>query len=484
MIDPTKPPHDRESEAPAEPKLATPAATRRGLTVNRREVIGAAAGTLATGVVRSAVAANVVEPVRIAVIGTGGRGSDLIRSLSTIIGVELVALADDYPPHLEKAATYAGPQAALFDDYRRMLDDVKPQAVVIAVPLYLHYAVARDCLSAGIDVFCEKTMCHTIDEARKLAVEVEASGRVFQVGLQRRANPIYRQAAAMVQAGVLGQVSAVKAQWHRNNNWRRPVPVAKGDADWSRLERKLNWRLYREYSGGLMTELGSHQLDVVNWLLGTTPKRVSATGGVDYWRDGREVCDNVFCMYEYELTPPSTFQTRTPIGEPGASATGNTSSATGVAASTSLKPYIVRVTYSSLCNNAYEGASELVMGTKGSLYLTSGKGLFYREKQADDIGWKPKPAADGGDDANASLVTAGKTLKLSNSPWAHRGEPLEIDNLIGDDTRDELVSFVDHVRRGDVKTICDVHEGLRDTLTVLTANLAIDQGRTLEIPKA
>lgn len=428
----------------------------------RRELLGLAAGALATGVVPSAAAETSLEPVRTAVIGTGGRGSDLIRSLTTIQGVELVAVCDDYPPHLAKAATYAGPQAAQFDDYRKLLDTVKPQAVVIAVPLYLHYQVARDCLAAGVDVFCEKTMCYAIDEARKLADEVTASGRVFQVGLQRRANPIYRQAAAMVQAGVLGQVSAVKAQWHRNNNWRRPVPVAKGDADWLRLERKLNWRLYRDYSGGLMTELGSHQLDVVNWLLGTTPRRVSAVGGVDYWRDGREVCDNVFCIYEYELTPKS---------DPRTSVSGS---------GTSLKPYTVRVTYSSLCNNAYEGASELVLGTKGSLYLTSTKGLFYREKLPDDVGWKAKK--EGDDDANASLVTAGKTLKLSNSPWAHRGEPLEIDNLIGDDTRDELVSFVDHVRRRDPKTICDVREGLRDTLTVLTANQAIDEGRTLEVP--
>ena len=142
----------------------------------------------------------------------------------------------------------------------------------------------------------------------------------------------------------------------------------------------------------------------------------------------------------------------------------------------------MRVTYCSLCNNAYEGASELVMGTKGTLYLTSNKGLFYREKQADDVGWSAKKTTDGGG-ANASIVTAGKTLKLSNSPWAHRGEPLEIDNLLGDDTRDELVSFVDHVRRRDPATICDVREGLRDTVTVLTANQAIDEGTSLAIPR-
>ncbi len=89
----------------------------------------------------------------------------------------------------------------------------------------------------------------------------------------------------------------MKAQWHRNNNWRRPVPVAKGDADWTRLERKLNWRLYRDYSGGLMTDLGSHQLDVVNWLLGDIPAASDRERRRGLLARRREVCDNVFCLY-------------------------------------------------------------------------------------------------------------------------------------------------------------------------------------------
>src|SRR5262249_11937183 len=154
---------------------------------------------------------------------------------------------------------------------------LRPQAVVIAVPLAQHYRIAADALAAGCDVFLEKTMCFSLDEARRLAKQVAESKRVFQVGLQRRANPIYRQAAAMVEAGLIGQVTAIEAQWHRNNSWRRPVPVPRSDAGWPALERRLNWRLYRDTSGGLMTELGSHQLGVANWVLGTTPARVLAS---------------------------------------------------------------------------------------------------------------------------------------------------------------------------------------------------------------
>ncbi|MEP7343201.1 MAG: Gfo/Idh/MocA family oxidoreductase [Acidobacteriota bacterium] len=417
------------------------------MSITRRTFLGTAGAALAA----SSVLRADEPPVRLAVIGTGGRGSDLIRALTTIEGADLIGVCDDYPPHLEQGAKYAGPQAKTFTDYRRLLDELKPQAVVIAVPLHLHYRVASDCLSAGCDIFLEKTMCHSIAEARQLARQIGAAQQVFQVGLQRRANAIYKQAQAMVAAGMIGQVTAIKAQWHRNNSWRRPVPAPKGDARWAALERRLNWRLYRASSAGLMAELGSHQLDVANWFLGTHPKRVFASGGIDYYRDGREVYDNINCLYEYQIKPSQA------------------------------APYTVRVSYSSLCNNAYEGAAELIMGTKGSLYLTSAKGLLFQERGADAVSWEggqDKAAAD----ANAAIVAAGKTLKLTNDPWAHRGAPFEIDIAEGNDTRDELVSFVDHVRRRDLKTIADANVALADCATILIANQSVEAGGWVEFP--
>jgi predicted dehydrogenase len=419
------------------------------MSITRRTFLG----TAGAAIIHSRVLRAEETPVKICVIGTGARGSDLIRALTTIEGVEIAGVCDDYPPHLEQGAKYAGSQAKTFSDYRKLLDELKPQAVVIAVPLYLHYRVAADCLSAGCDVFLEKTMCHSVDEAQRLARQIVESGKAFQIGLQRRANPIYKQAQAMVAAGMIGQVSAIKAQWHRNNSWRRPVPVAKTDAKWQSLERRLNWRLYRAYSGGLMAELGSHQMDVVNWFLGKHPKRVLATGGIDYYRDGREVVDNIFCLYEYEMKP--------------------------ISKAPEAKPYTVRVSYTSICNNAYEGAAELIMGTKGSLYLTSAKGLLFQEKGADAVPWE---GGKGAADANAAVVTAGKTLKLSNDPWAHRGTPIEIDIEEGNDTRDELVSFIDHVRRNDVKTIADAAVGLADCATILIANQSVETGGWVEFP--
>jgi predicted dehydrogenase len=253
-----------------------------------------------------------------------------------------------------------------------------------------------------------------------------------------------------VQTGMLGRVTAIKMQWNRNSDWRRPVPVPAGHPDFAEYDRRLNWRMYRDRSRGLLAELGSHQLDIANWVLGTHPKRVIGTGGIDYWRDGREVCDNVHCLYEYEVRPLVVRRNAPPLPS-------------GV----DSEPYAVRVSYSSLQNNAYEGASELILGTQGTLFLSQKKGLLFREQTPEEIPWAKQA------EQNAALVASGKTLKLSNDPWAHRGPPFEID-AEGDDTRDQLVSFIDHVRTGDRNTICTAHDGLINTATVLMGHEAID----------
>ncbi len=384
------------------------------------------------------------EAVRIAVVGTGGRGTDLIRTLSTIEHAHIVGICDDYPPHLQKAHEVTGPEAKAFTSYSEMLTQTRPSAVVIATPLYLHYDMCMEALQAGCAVFCEKTMCYSIDQANSLAKTVHQQQAIFQVGLQRRANPIYRQARAMISSGMLGQIIAIKCQWHRNNDWRRPVPISKSDSQWKKLEHRLNWRLYLPYSRGLMTELASHQMDVVNWMLDATPTQVLGSGNTDYWKDGREVYDNIFCIYDYQLTNQE----------------GN--------------PYSVRATYSSIQANAYEGASELIMGTKGSLYLTTKKGLFYTEAAATEIEW----AKEDKELQQAEIITAGKTLKLSNDPWAHRSKPFEID-ADSDDTRDELIAFLDCVQRQDPNTICDVDEGLKDTITVLNGHKALHEKKVV-----
>ncbi len=129
-------------------------------------------------------------------------------------------------------------------------------------------------------------------------------------------------------------------------------------------------------------------------------------------------------------------------------------------------------------NNAYEGASELILGTRGTLYLTSSKGLLFQEAERPAA---PPPKRVAPTEAAAS-VTAGKTLKLSNDPWAFRGKPIEIDIAEGNDTRDELVSFVDHVVRQDPRTIADADVALADCATVLIANQSAETGGWVDFP--
>lgn len=415
--------------------------------MNRRDFLGHTAAFALTGLALQHPSFSDDPPVKVAVVGTGGRGTDLVRKLSTIERANIVAVCDDYEPHLTRGGEAAGPQARNYLHYEEMLQKEAIDAVIVAVPLYLHYAVCRDAIHAGCDVFCEKTMCYSVAEAQELVKLVQAHNTIFQVGLQRRASAIYRQAQAMVQTGMLGDVFSIKAQWHRNGDWRRPVPVKRDHPDWQRLERKLNWRLYWPYSQGLMTELGSHQIDVANWMLGTSPARVTAFGGTDYWKDGREVFDNVYCIYEYDKQDKEGHS------------------------------YTARVTYSSIQSNAFEGASELIMGTKGTLLLTERTGLFYKEGGEETVDWQ------GGeqDEANAAAatITSGKTLSLSNDPWAHRGKPFEI-QAGSDSTRDQLISFLDNVQQKDMKTICTVENGLINTASAIMANQAIQEGRTVE----
>ena len=413
----------------------------------RRFLLGSSALTLGSLTLGSAaVGANSaddpdLEPVRVAVVGCGSRGSDLIRALTTIDGAALVGICDDYTPHRERGRTLAGPNVPAFEDLAAMLRDSGPTALVIATPLDRHFAMCQAATTAGCAIYCEPLIGQTLAEAVELTRLIARAGTIFQVGFQGRANAIYDQAEAMVAAGMLGSIVAIECRWHRHDDWRRPVPVAKSDPRWAELDRRLNWRLYRASSAGLLAELAGHQLDVAYRLLGGPPRRVVGSGGIDHDRDGREVADNVFCTYDHEVIPPPD--------QPGPTRT-------------------VRVTVSTLLANAYEGASETVLGTKGTLFLTPTKGLFYREATADD------PQV---------IITSGKTQKLANDPWTHRGKPFEID-ATGDDTRAALIAFLDNVRRRDPATICPAPTGLLNTATILIGNESIREGRAVTFPEA
>lgn len=286
--------------------------------------------------------------VRYGMIGTGTEGCTLLKFLTTIPEGRCVATCDIYPPNLKKGVETTGVNPDTYTDYRQLLDLKDVDAILVCTPLYLHSQMVIDALDAGKHVFVEKTMYFKEEEGDQIRKVADAHPKqVLQVGLQRRSSVLYNVAMQMISKGALGKVMFVRAQWHRNSNWRRPVPDAK-------YERLINWRMYKDYSGGLMAELASHQIDVANWAFNAEPLSVVATGGIDYWKDGREVCDNVEAIYEYSEGR--------------------------------------KLLYSSILYNAHLAYNEQILGDRGSLIITVGKGMYYREAAA-----KVVPAGAKGD---------------------------------------------------------------------------------------
>jgi predicted dehydrogenase len=270
--------------------------------------------------------------VRLGVIGTGDRGRALIQNIAKTRNCTVAALCDTYAPNIAKAQQWVAKGTPTFSDHRAMLDARGLDAVVIATPLNMHARHSLDAFDAGLHVWCEKAMARTIDDCGAMVKKSQDSGKVLQIGHQRMFHPTYLNALRRVKAGEIGTITQIRASWHRNNSWRRKVPD-------DRTDRQVNWRLYRDSSAGLMTELATHQLQVGNWFLDAVPTRVIGSGSICFWKDGREVYDHVALIYEY--------------------AGGR------------------KVIYTSLLNNARYGCEEQIQGSTGTIEPELGR--IYQE---------------------------------------------------------------------------------------------------------
>jgi len=267
-------------------------------------------------------AAATSDRVRIGVIGTGDRGRTLIQNINKTRNCMVAAICDNYEPHLTKARPYVGANTPVYADHRAMLEKGGLDALVIATPLNLHAKHVFDGFDAGLHVWCEKAMARTIPDCSAMVKRSQDSRKILQIGHQRMFHPTYLNALRRAKAGEIGSLTQIRASWHRNNSWRRPVPAGVSD-------RQINWRLYRDSSAGLMTELATHQLQVGNWFFDAVPTRVMGSGSICFWKDGREVYDHVALIYEY--------------------AGGR------------------KLIYTSLLNNARYGCEEQIQGSKGTI---------------------------------------------------------------------------------------------------------------------
>jgi predicted dehydrogenase len=395
------------------------------------------------------------NPVVYGFIGAGRQGNFHLKKLSVNRMGRCVVVCDIYPPNLEQGVQTIGSNPDKEPaDYRRVLDRKDVEAVFIVTPYHLHVPMVLDALSAGKHVFVEKVMAKEEEQIPKVYEAVQARpNQVFQVGLQRRYSAIYNVAMQMVQKGLLGKVQFIRAQWHRNGSWRNPIK----DPAFNRI---LNWRLYREYSGGLMAELGSHQVDVANWAFRSEPVSVVGVGGLDYWKDDRDIFDNVSVIFEYSRGRKFVF--------------------------------------TSICNNAHLDFSESIIGDEGSIEITLGlnsaSAIFYPEQKAPDA---PTSLARTADDqepkkwAGATLKKWGGKLGFPIEPVVSTQNPGFIEKeimyakkwLTGmgvlevEKDRDAIAVEEEHffqcIREGK-QPIANVAIGAADSRAVIYANRAMD----------
>jgi predicted dehydrogenase len=278
--------------------------------------------------------------ISIGIIGCGDRGVGLGSVLNNMPAhFKLKAVCDVLAFRLDQAKKLDKQNNLRYEkDYRKLLDDKTIDAVIIATPLHNHYEIAAAAIKAGKQVYLEKTMTYNADQALALVKLTKQYPKlVLQVGHQYRYTPLYFKVKEMIDKGYLGKVTQIDCRWDRNWNWRRPVPAGYTD-------KQVNWRMYKEYSGGLPAELLSHQVDFINWAFNTHPDEVLGTGGIDYYKDGRETFDNVQAILRYNKEGM--------IGNFGAT-----------------------------CGNEKDGYLFKLKGTKGTIQLLMNDGIFFPEKQ-------------------------------------------------------------------------------------------------------
>ncbi len=385
------------------------------------------------------------HPIRLGWIGSGVQGQNDLKQLVRLPGVKIVAIADVYGPSQTKGKEIAGADCAIYTDYRKLLERKDIDGVGIATPLYLHAPQAIDALNAGKAVYVEKMMAYTIEDARRMVQTADRTGRILQVGHQRRYSPDYHHALDLVRKGYFGPITHVRAQWNRNGTWRRAVPTGSTEKiNGLTLEQLLNWRMYRAYSRGLMAELGSHQIDVTNWFMGAHPTAVVGLGGVDYYKDGREVFDNVQVVFEY------------PTG--------------------------TKLTYQSICTNAFDDFAEQFMGPKGTLIVSeaAGKSMMFKEQSAEEFDFarlSQSRTTVGG--KQAILLDAGATTKQDKRDRT-AGQTLAASGISKNNWALSLEDWTDCIRR-QRKPFCDGRIGLADVACVVSANKAMEEGKKVAI---
>lgn len=446
--------------------------------LTRRDVVKAAGAATVVAAARKLEGAPAIQKVKAAndqvqygMIGTGSRGSYLLKHLKGIDTGRCVALCDIQPENLQHGVQTIGNNPKTFKDYRELLVQNDIDAVFVIVPLFVHFPITRDVLTAGKHVFCEKCLVFKPEEVHALrALAAEHPKQTLQTGLQRRYSYFYQTVKSMVDKGILGNVHHIHAQWHRNmiNKPSRLWTMKPGGES-----NIANWRIFRSMSGGLTAELTSHQVDVSDWMFGASPEFVMGLGSLDLLKDGRNVYDNIQLIYNY----------------PGGR----------------------KLTYSSISTNQFlpyfngdrPEMGEIIMGTDGTVEITVGDDVhpaiawWYREpaktttvtkadtKKKEVFVAGATMVASGGANGPIPIMTSDlqltgnegffdREVKYARRWLTAKGVVLQEEKRNPVDT--ELESFFQNCRDGK-RPLADLEVGLQDSIAVILSNLAMDEGR-------
>ena len=484
------------------------------------------------------------KAVKMAMIGTGDEGGVLIGDHNPEFN-EFVAVCEIRPTNMKRIfeGEPNGPRKGLnkiygkdsaakiakYDNLDSLLADKAKlglEAVVIATPLNTHDVIAKKCMDAGLHVLCEKLMARTIGKCKGMIQYAKEKGLLLSIGHQRHYSTLYAQALEVLDAGVLGDVKHIRAQWPRNNSWPFTAtdaekakfaagfdipyyrdgwckPILKEDADalspeklkelafgnvneygFNDVKELVRWRLYDKTGGGLMAELGSHQLDASSIILGHVhPLAVSGIGGKFFYgpgRNDRESDDGVFVTYEF---PGPTHPKGAKKGKD--------------------ENDIVIVTYSSFNTNSFEDYGECVMGSRGTMILSKEAEVYlYKEPE-------PGKASSGGRDTKVTVTTGGKgAVMTSTSTWgggggaaiskapgasawdsAVRGYRTEMEHFaycvrewqkLGKPVSYEKDQSGHHLKYADIIPRCHGEVAMADAILALTGNMAMAKKERIE----
>jgi predicted dehydrogenase len=243
----------------------------------------------------SAAAADAPE-VNVALLGAGAQGQVLMESMLRIPGVRFRAVCDIWTDYNLRRVVNTlkrfKQEPNGYEDYREMLDKEKElDAVIVATPDFWHARHAIAAMKAGKHVYCEKEMSNTLEGARSMVLAQRETGKLLQIGHQRRSNPRYIHADQKLlgEANLLGRIVTVNGQWNRaltpdlGAPDRYAIPPDKlKQYGFKDMHQFRNWRWYKGLGGGPIVDLGSHQIDIYNWFLRANPSGVMASGGLLY----------------------------------------------------------------------------------------------------------------------------------------------------------------------------------------------------------